>query len=185
MTGGEVEIRITGAEVLYGLKCGRCENALACPAESLMRRLRDGMPALKIALEVRNPTDTVFSPAADAWELIDVSGQAVGGAAVCERQLPADCVQADLWSVSPGTWVRTMLIFPLTGQRPAFLAYDDGRRSIRLPMPEIAPAAKQVRLRGKTTVKIGRKRKIRITECRRYTLPDGTRKYLCTAVEKQ
>lgn len=165
ITGKLRGVTMTIAEINtnYRLRCAEnCRERPLCPLRRLCDRPGEPEPRLAlVSLIVANGSAQAYSLAVDGWELVDARGFAVGGAAVCERLLPIDHVQADLWSVSSSTRVRTMLAFPLTDGIRA-LIYSDGEDSVCFP---IAPARRPERLKGKPVIRLKKRGKIRITEC--------------------
>lgn len=175
------EITVTGVDTNGRLRCpDDCRDRLACPLCRLCDR--PGSPEIRLALvgvTVANVTKQPFSLPIDGWELVDEQGYATGGAAVCERLLPVDHVQADLWSVSPNTRVRTMLAFPL-GAGVRELICSDGEDSVRFP---IAPAHRKERLKGQPSIRVKKRGRVCITEC--WSVPsDVGRQYVFVGRKK-
>lgn len=176
-----VKITIMGINTDYRLRCAEnCREKPLCPLRRLCDRPGEAEPRLAlISLIVANGSAQPYSLAVDGWELVDAQGFAVGGAAVCERLSPVDYVQADLWSISPDTRVRTMLAFPLS-DGVCTLFYSDGEDSVRFPIPS---AHRPERLKGKPTLCLKKRGKIRITECWSQKDGDG-RKYIFIGEKK-
>jgi len=171
-----VQIVVTGIDTRWRLRCAEdCQEKAACPLRRLCGRPGDEEPRLALAsVVVENPSERLFSLSADAWELVDRQGFAVGGAAVCERLLPVDCVQADLWSVTPGTRVRTMLAFPL-GDGVRELICSEGEEQVRFP---IDSNRRPERLKGKPILRLKKRGKVHITECWSQRDENGRRQYV-------
>lgn len=171
-----VHIVITGVDTRWRLRCAEdCREQSSCPLRRLCGRPGDAQPRLAlVSVTVENPLEQPFSLSADAWELVDRRGFAVGGVAVCERLLPVGYVQADLWSVTPGTRVRTMLAFPL-GDGVREIICSEGEDRTRFP---IDGNGRQERLKGKPVLRLKKRGSIRITECWSQRDEDGERRYV-------
>lgn len=143
---GGVRISVTGVETDYRLRCpGDCRRASGC----LLRRLAQRAGGLDaqltlVSLTIANASDRLFPVNVGAWELVDTQGFAMGGAAMCEPLLPVSHVQADLWSVSPGTRVRTVLAFPAqeSERRIHALLYAAGEEILRFELHPLEASAK-------------------------------------------
>ena len=176
------EMVVTGVDTNWSLRCPEdCREMQNCP----LRRLCNRPGSLKfrlalVSLVVANPTDQPFSLPVEGWELVDGQGFAVGGAAVCERLLPVDHVQADLWSITPDTRIRTMLAFPL-GNGVRELICSDGDTCVRF---SVAPAQRRESLKGGKTLKLKKRGKIRITECWSQRDEEGRRQYVLIGRKK-
>lgn len=134
-----VEMTVTDVETGYVPHCpDECERVAGCSMRRLSMRA-NGAPLTRVTVVVRNGSGKWFSMDADAWEMVDAQGFAMGGAAVCEMLLPASYVQVDRWNVSPGTRVRTALVFPAppSGGQIAALLYASGDRMLRFEISSL------------------------------------------------
>lgn len=145
---GGVSISFTGVETDYRLRCpSDCRHASGC----LLRRLAQRAGGLDaqltlVSLTIANASEHLFPVNVGAWELVDTQGFAMGGAAMCEPLLPVNHVQADLWSVSPGTRVRTVLAFPAQASERQIhaLLYAAGEEILRFELHPLEGAAREL-----------------------------------------
>ena len=176
-----VEICVTAIEPDVILRCDdACRAKGDCPLRRLCSRSGDAeLRVARVSLEIVNRAAKAFSPQSDAWELVDVQGYSVGGAAVCESLLPASFVQADLWSVTPQTRVRTMLAFPADAA-PRELIYADGENCLRLPLQSswLPALRRREKLKGRAVVRLKKHGNIRITQCWSLKNAQGEREYI-------
>lgn len=176
-----VEIRVTAIDTDVMLRCDdACRAKDDCPLRRLCSRSGDAeMRITRVSLEIANRAANAFSPQSDAWELVDAQGYSVGGAAVCESLLPAGFVQADLWSVTPQTRVRTMLAFPADAA-PLELIYADGEACLRLRLEGgwLPAQRRREKLKGRASIRLKKRGSIRITQCWSVKNSQGRREYI-------
>lgn len=173
-----LEVRVLSARQINRLKCRKnCAQHRQCALHALAKRPKSGARGwVLITLRIRNLSESPLSLSADAWELADRAGISVAGAAVCEKQLPRTCVQADLWLFAPGTSAYTVLAFPATGAWPAEIICSEGGHLIRCPVP-----AEEISMEkpGKgAVVRLKKHGSVQIDSYTTYTTPDGDQRYI-------
>ena len=177
----DIQLSVLALDADARLRCDEaCRNKPDCPLYRLCCRPGpEELHVVLVSVEIANFSKVPFSPQADAWELVDGLGYSVGGAAVCERLLPRDFVQADLWSVTPQTRVRTMLAFP-AGSAPQQLIYAADDAILRLPLSsDAAPTMRRMEsVKGKAWVRVKKRGRIRIARCWSVKNPEGKREYV-------
>ncbi|WP_425805569.1 restriction endonuclease [Desulfitobacterium sp. Sab5] len=65
----------------------------------------------EVTVNILNASDSSFSIRSGSWEMIDSNGYAYGACALCDTHHPSRTVNPDSWSVSPGTQIKTTLLF--------------------------------------------------------------------------
>jgi restriction system protein len=73
---------------------------------------KDQFTATAALINIKNFSPTEWSISLGNWELIDDEGFAFRAHNICEHLKPPKVFEAGRWSVSPGTQVNFMLVFP-------------------------------------------------------------------------
>lgn len=75
-------------------------------------QLKTVLCGAEVTINVLNASDSSISLRPGAWEMIDSNGYSYGACALCDTHHPSRMVNPESWNVSPGTQVKTVLLFP-------------------------------------------------------------------------
>lgn len=77
-----------------------------------LRQLKNSWYGTELIINILNASSAAINLSSSAWEMIDSNGYSYGGLSFCEPLQPPRMVDIDQREVSPGTQVKTVLVFP-------------------------------------------------------------------------
>lgn len=137
--------------------CKDCWNTDDCSlkAKCMLKPLKAKLIATELVASVINATEDTFSIQPGNWELVDSDGFSYGGESLCDKHIPPRTVNPSSWSVSPGTRVKFLLVFPeMDNSMDVIAIIYGGRPFIRLDVKTIpSNVAEMFKLQEEASIK--------------------------------
>lgn len=115
MSFNGVELSLVEIQKNKQLTCKKdCWNADSCDLKRAVALKPDNnkFGAVLVTMNVKNYSSKGWSIELENWELIDTDGFAYRAHNMCDNLRPPRLFEAGRWTVSPGTQVNFMLVFP-------------------------------------------------------------------------
>lgn len=110
-------IKITILDVIPNKKylCKKdCWNAENCSIKKKcsISQSKTILCGTEVTINFLNASNSPVGLRPGAWEMIDSNGYSYGACSLCDTHQPPRMVNPESWNVSPGTQIKTVLLFP-------------------------------------------------------------------------